>query len=116
MAKQKMFIPTFIANAAFQPAQVLPRMFFYNGALETTNYELNNRNGISSRVIEESNVYPYFDHYSAGSGSDVPETDSDSLLFFNEAASLGTTPLNSVYSEYWSKYITLLYDPKTILI
>ena len=116
MAKQKMFIPTFIANAAFQPAQVLPRMFFYNGKLETTNYELNNRTSISSNVIETTDVYPYFDHYSVVSGSEIPTTDSDSLLFFNEAASLGTTPINSVYSEYWSKYITLLYDPKTRLI
>ena len=88
MAKQKMFIPTFIANAAFQPAQVLPRMFFYNGILETTNYQLNNRINNSTREIETTEVYPYFDHYSAGSGSDVPETDSNSLLFFNEAASL----------------------------
>ena len=83
MAKQKMFIPTFIANAAFQPAQVLPRMFFYNGKLETTNYQLNNRKEIASATVETTEIFPYFDHYSAGSGSDVPETDSDSLLFFN---------------------------------
>jgi len=31
MALNKMFIPTFIANAEFQPARVRPRMFFYNG-------------------------------------------------------------------------------------
>ena len=116
MAKQKMFIPTFIANQEFQPAQVLPRMFFYNGKLETTSYELNNRNTISNREVATTDVYPYFDHFSTGSGSELPGTDSDSLLFFNEAASLGSTPTNSIYSEYWSKYITLLYDPKTRLI
>ena len=116
MAKQKMFIPTFIANQQFQPAQVLPRIFFYNGKLETTNYQLNNRKEVSAGTVETTEIYPYFDHYSVVSGSEIPTTDSDSLLFFNEAASLGTTPNNSVYSEYWSKYITLLYDPKTRLI
>ena len=40
MAINKMFLPTFIANAEFQPARVRPRMFFYNGKLETTPYNI----------------------------------------------------------------------------
>ena len=42
MALNKMFIPTFIANAEFQPAQVRPRMFFYNS--------------ITFRIVYRSNI------------------------------------------------------------
>jgi len=111
-----MYIPTFIANAAFDPAQVKPRIFFYNGKLETTDY---NVKGQRSSVVGQGdtiNYFPYFDHFSTGSSVDIPATDSDSLLFFNEGASLGTTPTQSIYSTYWSKYVSLLYNPKTRLI
>ena len=116
MAKQKMFIPTFIANQEFEPAQVKPRIFFYNSTLETTKYNLKGKQSSFSSYITSSEVYPYFDHYSTGSGEVVPAADSDSLLFFNEGASLGSTPTNSIFSTYWSKYVSLLYDPKTRLI
>ena len=113
----KMYIPTFIANADFQPAQVRPRVFFYNGPLETTPYKFKGKIGDSSAVILESKVeYPYFDHYSTGSVTQLPDSTSDSLLFFNETAGLGSTPSNSIYSTYWNKYVSLLYNPKTRLI
>jgi len=116
MAREKMFIPTFIANQEFEPAQVKPRMFFYNGKLETTPY---NVTGLESTFFGRGtslNYWPYFDHYSTGSGVDVPASDSDSLLFFNEGATLGSIPTESIYTTYWSKYVGLLYDPKTRLI
>ena len=116
MSVEKMFIPTFIANEAFQPAKVKPRLFFYNGTLETTPYKFKGVTTPFATVIETINEYPYFDHYSTGSVSQTPASDSDSLLFFNEVSSLGTTPSNSIYSTYWSKYISLLYNPKTRLI
>tara|TARA_Y100001938_G_scaffold128777_1_gene182983 strand:+ start:367 stop:891 length:525 start_codon:yes stop_codon:yes gene_type:complete len=116
MALQKMFIPTFIANAEFQPAQVRPRLFFYNGKLETTPYNLKFTTGPSSAQVSELDFYPYFDHYSTGSGQEVPSADSDSNLFLNEGVSLGSIPSDTLYSKYWSKYVELLYDPKTRLI
>tara|TARA_A100001201_G_scaffold54722_1_gene53295 strand:+ start:203 stop:727 length:525 start_codon:yes stop_codon:yes gene_type:complete len=116
MSKQRMYIPTFIANQEFEPAQVKPRMFFYNGKLETTQYNIEGLQSKFSGIGDEIDYFPYFDHYSTGSGEVVPASDSDSLLFFNEAPSLGSIPTDSLYSEYWSKYVSLLYDPKTRLI
>jgi hypothetical protein len=117
MSKQKMYIPTFIANAEFQPAQVKPRVFFYNGKLETSQYNITGLQSKFSGVGDEIAYFPYFDHYNTGSATDdIPTSDSDSLLFFNEAPSLGNIPINSLYSEYWSKYVQLLYNPKTRLI
>jgi len=112
----KMFIPTFIANAEFDPAQVRPRTFFYNGKLETTPYNLLGQQTKFTGNGYTFTEYPYFDHFSTGSGQTTPNTDSNSLLFFNETAALGTTPTNSLYTEYWDKYISLLYNPKTRLI
>tara|TARA_R110001592_G_scaffold68450_4_gene209727 strand:- start:55 stop:585 length:531 start_codon:yes stop_codon:yes gene_type:complete len=116
MAQQKMFIPTFIANAEFQPARVRPRMFFYNGLLQTTPYNIRYKTSISTSTTEQFDSYPYFDHYSTGSAGDIPSADSDSNLFLNEAASIGTIPNSTLYTEYWSKYVALLYNPKTRLI
>ena len=116
MSRNKMFIPTFIANQEFEPAQVKPRMFFYNKTIQTSPYSIKGRQGVASTFIDSIDVYPYFDHYSTGSGEVLPASDSDSLLFFNEATSLGSIPTNSIYSEYWNKYVSLLYDPKTRLI
>tara|TARA_R110001632_G_scaffold1658_3_gene7254 strand:- start:1317 stop:1847 length:531 start_codon:yes stop_codon:yes gene_type:complete len=116
MAINKMFIPTFIANAEFQPARVRPRMFFYNGKLETTPYNIQGFQTAFTGKGDNINVFPYFDHYSTGSGEEIPSIDSESNLFLNEAPSIGTIPNNTLYTKYWSKYITLLYDPKTRLI
>jgi len=112
----KLYIPTHIANAEFQPAQVKPRILFYNGKLGTTKYSLRGKQSSFSTLIGGATSFPYFDHYSTGSGVDVPASDSDSLLFFNEGASLGSIPSESIYTTYWSKYVSLLYDPKTRLI
>lgn len=116
MAQEKMFIPTFIANAEFQPARVRPRMLFYNGKLQTTPYNIQFKTTISSAITQNQSVYPYFDHYSTGSGSDIPTADSDSNLFLNEAASIGSIPNDTLYTKFWSKYVALLYNPKTRLI
>jgi hypothetical protein len=42
--------------------------------------------------------------------------DSDSLLFFNEQPAYGSAPTQTLYSEYWQEYVSLLYDPTTRLI
>ena len=116
MGVNKMFIPTFIANAEFQPARVRPRMFFYNGKLETTPYNILGQRTPTNGQGASINFYPYFDHYSTGSGEDIPTTDSDSNLFLNEAPSIGDIPNDTVYTKYWSKYVALLYNPKTRLL
>lgn len=116
MGRNKMFIPTFIANQEFDPAQVRTRIFFYNGKVETTPFNFGGKTGVASSNYQKYNEYPYFDHFSTGSASEFPDTDSDSLLFFNELPALGTLPSNSAYSTYWNKYVSLLYDPKTRLI
>ena len=119
MSRQKMFLPTFISNAEFQSARVRPRVFFYNGKVETTPYNVSGLNfiaGFSSTTTQEAE-YPYVDHYTTGSVStEFPDAGSESTLFFNETPVYGTTPSESLYTKYWSKYITLLYDPKTRLI
>lgn len=118
MALNKMFIPTFISNEEFEPAQVKPRMFFYNKKLETTPYNIEGfRTATPPAAAGDTiNYYPYFDHYSTGSGVETPNSGSDSLLYFNEAPSIGSIPNDSIYTKYWSKYVSLLYDPKTRLI
>lgn len=123
MSRQKMYIPTFISNAAFESARVRPRLFFYNGKVETTPYSIGGYRtpaGFSSTIYDEGE-FPYVDHYSTGSQASgtynrFPDAGSDSTLFFNENPAYGTTPTGSLYSEYWSKYISLLYNPKTRLI
>lgn len=112
----KMFIPTHIANAEFQPAQVKPRILFYNGNLDTTDYRIRGYTSVASAVVGNAGTFPYFDHYSSGSVDQLPNSDSDSLLFFNEGASLGSAPAESIYTTYWNKYVSLLYNPKTRLI
>jgi hypothetical protein len=61
----------------------------------------------------EQSAFPYFDNYSVVSGSQFPTTGSKSLLFNNEQSVYGTTPTNSLYSDYWTRYVELLYNPRT---
>ena len=124
MSRQKMFIPTFISNADFESARVRPRVFFYNGQVETNGYVLggkNNKAGFSSNY-QLNTLFPYIDHFSSGSSASTfnnrfPDANSESLLYFNETPAYGEEqPTGSLYTEYWSKYVALLYNPKTRLI
>jgi len=108
MAKQKIYIPTYISSIDYKPARVLPRIFFYNGLLDTDTFYIQNNYG----EAYAQTAFPYFDNY-LGS---LPTTSSLSLLFNNEQSVYGETPLNSLYSEYWSTYVNLLYNPRTRLI
>jgi hypothetical protein len=105
------YIPTYINSAEYTPARVLPRLFFYNGQLDCESWWIQDSNG-AARI--QSN-FPYFDNYNVVSGS-FPTADSDSLLFTNETAVYGSTPDNSLYTNYWDTYISLLYNPKTRLV
>lgn len=105
------YIPTYINSAEYTPTRVLPRLFYYNGVIECEPYYFQ---GVGSFGNTEE-VFPYFDNYNVVSGS-FPTTDSDSLLFNNEAAVYGETPTQNLYTKYWQTYINLLYNPYTRLI
>jgi hypothetical protein len=105
------YIPTYINSAEYTPARVLPRLFFYNGQIECETWFIANEN---DGTISQ-NTFPYFDNYNVVSGS-FPTTDSKSLLFNNENAVYGQIPTENLYTTYWEKYISLLYNPYTRLI
>jgi hypothetical protein len=108
--KIPIYIPTYIASQTYQPARVLPRLFFYNGTLECEPYYFNSlANG-----NKQLNRFPYFDNYNVVSGQ-FPTTGSLSLLFNNEATAYGDLPNQSLYSTYWAQYVSLLYNPYTRL-
>lgn len=112
------WIPSFISNANYTPAKVLPRIFFYNGLLPATPYWISGYDLPTSSSISTYQLfkYPYFDSYSTGSGSIFPTSTAKSLLFNNEAAVIGSTPTASLISEYWDTYLALLYNPRTRLV
>jgi hypothetical protein len=109
--KIPIYIPTFINSQDYTPARVLPRIFFYNGQVECEPFYFANDQNNGTAIGE----FPYFDHYNVVSGS-FPTTDSKSLLFNNEAPVYGEVPTENLYTEYWTKYVELLYNPKTRLI
>ena len=109
------YIPTYINAADYTPARVLPRLFFYNGLLDCESYYIESGSLTASGVSIELNAFPYFDNYNVVSGS-FPTADSRTLLFNNEQAAYGEVPTETLYSEYWEKYINLLYNPKTRLL
>ena len=109
------FIPTYINSAEYSPARVLPRLFFYNGLIDCETYWIESGSLAFGGVTFQQNAFPYFDNYSAESGS-FPTTGSLSLLFNNENASYGTIPNQNLYTEYWETYVNLLYNPKTRLL
>jgi hypothetical protein len=112
------FIPTYIGSVTYAPVRVLPRLLFYNGLIDCENYYIEGITAVGSSttaLASEIPAFPYFDNYNVVSGS-FPTTDSLSLLFNNETAVYGTLPNQNLYTEYWEKYISLLYNPKTRLL
>ena len=114
---EKIYIPAFISDVNNNPARVLPRLFFYNGLLDCEPYFIQHYTDPSGSVqVSEFTQFPYFDHYSSGLSSGLPSTTSRSLLFQNENSTYGQVPNESLYTQYWETYITLLYNPKTRLL
>lgn len=110
--KNKIFIPTLISSVDYQPVRTLPRIYFYNGLKDCEEYYIEHYASGSTNVSSSvQDKFPYSDYYDGL----TPSTGSHSLLFFNETPVYGTTPTGSLFSEYWSKYITLLYNPRTRL-
>jgi hypothetical protein len=113
MATQRIpiYIPVYISSATYAPARVLPRILFFNGMVGCESFYIADENNAG----RQQDAFPYFDNYNVVSGS-FPTTDSKSLLFTNETAVYGQTPTRSLYTEYWEKYIQLLYNPRTRLL
>jgi hypothetical protein len=105
--REKIYIPAFISDQNFNPAKVLPHLYFYNSLKECERYFIQS----GSTYVSQSS-FPYFDNYS---GLETT-TSSLSLLFFNEPAVYGTTPTASLYNQYWEDYVELLYNPRTRLL
>jgi hypothetical protein len=124
------YIPYYISDATYKPARVLPRLLFYNGQVSCSKYYIEETafpvgSGPSSTVsgswtYVQPNTYPYFDNYSTGSlngtSSIEPQLDSKSLLFNNEQTVWGTIPTGSLVTNYWDKYLAMLYNPRTRLV
>jgi hypothetical protein len=110
----KIFIPTFISSVTYQPVRTLPHIYFYNGLKDCEPYFIEHYQNGSTSVVEntQQEKFPYFDYYDGLE----PTTGSNSLLFFNETPPYGVTPTGSLYTNYWSKYVSLLYNPRTRLI
>ena len=110
----RIYIPTFISSVDFQPARVLPHIYFFNGLKECEPYYIQHYTDDTKTAVTSSvqQSFPYFDYYDGL----VPSTTSNSLLFFNEQPAYGVTPSASLYTQYWDTYVSLLYDPKTRLI
>ena len=119
MASQNIpiYIPTFIGSIDYKPVRVLPHVYFYNGQVDCQPYYIQGfQGGLTNQIYPtQFTSFPYFDNYNVVSGS-FPTTDSRTLLFNNENASYGEIPTETLYTEYWEKYISLLYNPKTRLI
>jgi len=117
------WVPSFISDANYTPAKVLPRIMFYNGHVSASAYWLSGYTlpNITSIDDVQFTSYPYFDNYSSGStlnGSQsvFPTENARSLLYNNEIAVVGSTPTQNLVSEYWDQYIKLLYNPRTRLV
>ena len=113
--KIPIYIPTYISSIDYAPARVQPRIFYSNGMLDCETYYIQGFSLPSSASIYTyaQSAFPYFDNYSTVSGSQFPTTGSKSLLFNNEQSVYGSTPTNSLYTDYWAKYVELLYNPRT---
>jgi len=114
MANIPIYIPTYINSVDYTPAKVQPRLLFYNGMLDCESYYIESASAFGG-VAREQTKFPYFDNYNVVTGS-FPTVDSTSILFFNEESVYGQTPTDTLYSDYWSKYVELLYNPRTKLL
>jgi len=107
----KIYIPSFIGSVNYDPVRTLPRLFFYNGKIDCQPYYVEGYD----LYANTQTAFPYFDHYNVVTGS-FPSAGSNSLLFNNETPVYGEQPTGSLYSNYWSTYVQLLYNPYTRLI
>ena len=114
MANIPIYIPTYISDQTYNPCRVQPRLLFFNGMIDCEKYYIESASAFAGVSIEQT-AFPYFDNYNVVSGS-FPTTDSKSLLFYNEVPVYGELPDESLYSQYWTNYVQLIYNPRTRLL
>jgi hypothetical protein len=114
MAVIPIYIPTYISDQTYNPCRVQPRLLFFNGMIDCEKYYIESASAFGG-ISKEQTSFPYFDNYNVVSGS-FPTTDSKSLLFYNEAPVYGELPDESLYSQYWTNYVQLIYNPRTRLL
>lgn len=107
MNTEKIYIPYYVSDDKFTATTVSPRLLFYNGTKNSIKWYVNDAN--SEQYAE---VYPYFSNYSGS----ITSEGSKSLLFYNEDPEFGVIPTDSLYSKFWGKYISTLYDPSTRIL
>ena len=56
------YIPTYINNAEYAPARVLPRLLFYNGLIDCQTYYIESGSLTTSGNTIEQSRFPYFDN------------------------------------------------------
>jgi len=56
--KIPIYIPTYISDAAYKPARVLPRLFFYNGMVECETWYLESGSFTESGVTIAQDAFP----------------------------------------------------------
>lgn len=113
------YIPTIIADENFKPAVVSPRQFFYNGKKSVNrSWYFGGLDPLNpgTYLYTPYSTFPYMDHYSGSASDVIPDSNSESLLFFNEETAYGSIPTENLYTKYWETYISLLYNPKTRFI
>ena len=115
MAIIPIYIPTYINSPEYTPARVQPRLLFYNGMVDCESYYIESGSTTVGGTAFEQTAFPYFDNYNVVTGS-FPTVNSKSLLFYNEEDVYGEVPTDSLYSEYWSDYVNLLYNSRTKLL
>lgn len=116
-ANTRIFVPRYISDVNYNPTRVNPHIYFYNGQRECEPWYIEGYSGSattsSATIVTQSiDTFPQLDYYSG----QVVDSSSLSLLFNNEFTPYGTIPSTSLYSEYWSNYVGLLYDPQTRLV
>ena len=114
----KIYIPNYISSVTYAPTTTLPHIYFYNGLLDCEPWYIEAfipGPPYSSIQSTEFTSFPYFDNYNTFVSNSAPTANNLSLLFNNEQSVYGTTPTESLYSEYWSTYVDLLYNPRTRL-
>jgi hypothetical protein len=114
--KRPLYIPTIVKDENYEPSTSRPRIFFWNGLLESEGYYIEGyEEGTTNIQSVGFQQIPYVDHYSASFG-EVPSSGSKSLLFFNEQNPYGIEPQQNLYSNYWNQYVQFLYNPRTRLV
>jgi hypothetical protein len=97
-------------DGTFEGFENKPRILYNNGRVTMANntYYIPSQNGLTS---ENQSSFLQFSHL-----SEIPTTSNTKDYNFNTGqliGSIGTTPVDNLFNEYWSHYYDELYDADT---